>query len=112
MYVISSSFSAPPVVTSMYQFKSQSVLTLKCISTNSAATNVTWMRNGRSLKMDGSKYKLLQMVTSRRWSTYSNELHICDFPNRLGGSYSCRVSNIFGTSNNIATIIVQGGFKI
>ena len=101
-------FSAIPVVTSQYQFKSKSVLTLRCVSTNSAATNVTWTRNGRPLTLDSSKHTLFQKVTSRQQSTYLNELHICDLPNHLGGSYSCKVSNIFGSSNNNTSITIQG----
>ena len=88
-------------MTSLYHVTSRSVFTLNCISTGSAATNVTWTRNGIPLSIDGIKYKLVQTVTSRSQSTYSNELQInlCDTPENLRGSYTCNVSNIFDSNS-------------
>ena len=69
---------------------------------------MTWTRNGIPLSIDGMKYKLIQTVTSRSESTFSNELQInlCDTPEHLGGSYTCNVSNIFGSSSR--TVHVDG----
>ena len=79
-------------------------LTLRCTSTGSAATNVTWTRNGVTLHIDGQKYKTSQTVTSRTSSTYKNELQVCASPEEIFGSYTCIVSNVLGTSQRNVSI--------
>ena len=86
----------------------ETALTLRCTSTNSAATNVIWTKNGIPLPIDGQKYKVSQTVISRIYSTYENELKIHDLPDNLLGNYTCNVSNAFGSSHR--SIGVEGEF--
>ena len=88
------SLPAPPSIIHLgftYGFISS---TLTCISTGSPATNVTWMRDGQPLTLNGSTYQLTQTVANRKLSTYENVLTI----NRatsdiIGNIYNCTVIN-------------------
>ena len=96
--------TAAPRVTRLYRTSSTTNLTLTCISTNSPATNVTWMKDGDTLDIDGVKYKTYQTVTNRRTSTYQNTLVVDDDIENITGNYTCRVTNRFGSSSSDLTI--------
>ena len=98
--------TAVPTVTSFQRVKSTTHFTLTCTSTNSPATNVTWMRDGDILPIDGVKNHFYQTVTSRRSSTYQNTLVVDDTTDNITGNYACRVTNKFGNSSS--EIIVRG----
>ena len=65
-----------------------------CISTESPATSVTWLRDGTAIQNVG--YRVLeQHLVDRRLSTYENLL-IIPTTMILSGTYSCNVSNVLG----------------
>ncbi len=97
--------SAAPVVTSLQQTASTSQFTLTCTSITSPATTVVWTKDGTNLTMDGAPYQHSQVVTNRSSSTYQNILTSAGDPDRALGSYTCTVSNRFGSSSRNLEII-------
>ena len=97
-------FIAAPRVTSLRRTNSTTNLTLACTSTFSPATNVTWMKDGDTLAIDGVKYQTYQRVTDRRSSTYQNILVVDDVIENITGNYTCRVTSIFGSSSRVLTV--------
>ena len=78
----------------------QTSLVVNCTSTGSPATNVTWMRDGQPLTIDGTTYKLIQTVTNRTASTYENILTVNDqLSNVTGRNYTCTVTNALGSAS-------------
>lgn len=77
--------------------------TLNCTSSMSAATNVTWWRNG--VQLDRSViYDFVQILREGISSTYDNLLLVY-IPNinELAGNYSCTIANTFGrTTRNVS----------
>jgi len=96
--------TAAPNVTILRRTSSTTNLTLTCTSTNSPATNVTWMKDGDTLDIDGVKYKTYQTVTDRRTSTYQNTLVVDDDIENITKSYTCIVTNKFGSSSRDLTL--------
>ena len=98
-------FAAQPRIKHVRQETTFSELfTVECTSTDSPATSVMWVKDGTNLTIDGSLYQKSQSVISRASSTYLNILHINDVPTNIIGRYTCRVSNILGTSSQEITI--------
>ena len=95
--------TAAPTITSFQRVRSATHFTLTCTSTNSPATDVTWMRDGYILPIDGVMNQFYQTVTSRRSSTYHNTLVVDDTTDNITGNYTCRVNNAFGSYNNHLT---------
>ena len=62
------------------------------------------MKDGDTLDIDGVKYKTYQTVTNRRSSTYENTLVVDDVIENITGTYTCRVTNKFGSSNRALTV--------
>ena len=90
---------APPRITSLVFTPGLPLSTLTCISTDSPATTVTWMRDGQPLVVDGSTYQLSQCVISRTQSTYENVLTInMSLLNIITHKYICSVANVLGTA--------------
>ena len=98
------SVTATPRVTNLRRTSSTTNLTLTCTSTYSPATTVTWMKDGDTLDIDGVKYKTYQTVTSRQSSTYQNVLVVDDVIENITGTYTCKVTNKFGSSNRVLTV--------
>ena len=74
-------------------------MTLTCTSTGGPATNVTWMKDGSTLTVDGVTYRQTQMVTDATTATYQNVLTIAQSVTSLYGVYRCTVGNARGTSS-------------
>ena len=92
---------APPNITHLRLTYGSIFSTLTCISTGSPATNVTWMRDGQPLTIDGSTYQLTQTVANRRLSTYENVLSIdLGIADIIGSIYNCTVMNALGRVSN------------
>ena len=97
---------AGPTVSDPLLFTSGSPSTITCISTDSPATTVTFMRgsttvgplrDGESVVVGGVTYQLAQRVTNRRESTYENVLTINDaLANLVDDTFTCTVANILG----------------
>ena len=101
---IASFITDAPNVTSFQRANSTTNFTLNCTSTNSPATNVTWLRNGNTLQANETKNRFYQTVTSRQNSTYQNTLVVDDVIENVIGNYTCNVTNRFGNSNSTLTI--------
>ena len=98
------SHAAPPTITHLGFTHGPMSSTLTCISTGSPATNVTWMRDGQPLTIDGTTYQLTQMVTNRRMSTYENVLIINTArSNIINYTYNCTIINALGTVSKTLT---------
>ena len=72
---------------------------LICISTNSAATVVTWKRNGVPIIIDGIVFDSSQTVIDTQHSTYANKLIFLTSAVPLG-LYTCMVTNDFGSATS------------
>ena len=79
-------------------------MTLTCTSTGGPATNVTWMKDGSTLTVDGVTYRQTQMVTDATTATYRNVLTIAQSVTSLYGVYRCTVGNARGTSSALEVI--------
>ena len=62
------------------------------------------MKDGDVLNIDGVKYKTYQTVTNRRSSTYQNTLVVDDDIENITGTYTCKVTNSFGSSSRVLTV--------
>ena len=100
IYTVLLCILAAPSITSFQYASSATKVTLTCTSTNSPATNVSWMRDGETLLIDGVKNQFYQTVTSRRSSTYQNILIMNDAIENTTGIYTCNVTNVVGSSSS------------
>ena len=74
---------------------------VRCISTGSPATNVTWMKDGVIIDESSTDYTLTQTVTNRATSTYTNIVTVnVGAPGGVAGIYICTVTNDLGTATN------------
>ena len=97
---------AGPTVNDPLLFTPGSPSTVTCISTDSPATTVTFMRgstpvgplrDGESVVVGGVTYELAQRVINRRESTYENILTINDdLANLVNDTFTCEVANALG----------------
>ena len=79
--------------------------TVVCQTSNSTPTNVTWLRDGIPIHMDGEKYELVQTVTNASYSYYNTTLLIKSAVHLAGKHiYSFLVRNYAGnTAQRIST---------
>ena len=68
------------------------------------------MKDSDVLNIDGVKYKTYQTVTDRRTSTYQNTLVVDDVIENITGTYTCKVTNRFGSSSRVLTV-TKGKWK-
>ena len=97
---------AGPTVNVPLLFTPGSPSTVTCISTDSPATTVTFMRgsttvgplrDGESVDVGGITYELAQRVINRRESTYENVLTVNDaLANLVSNTFTCTVVNTPG----------------
>ncbi len=99
------------MVISLKRTPSSSQFTLTCISTTSPPTTVVWTKDGTTLTMDGAPYQHSQVMTDRYYSMYSNILTSTEDPDIAAGTYTCTVSNRFGSSSKSAVIILYGKYS-
>ena len=78
---------------------------VKCVSSGSPATSVTWMKDGQPLNTDrSSNYTFSQEISDREDSTYTNVLVVSRMTT---GNYTCTVTNDLGSTS--MDIIVDSG---
>ena len=97
---------AGPTINDPLLFTPGSPPTVTCISTDSPATNVTFMRgsttvgplrDGESVVVGGVTYQFAQRVTNRRESTYVNILTVNDnLVELVDDTFTCTVVNTLG----------------
>ena len=86
--------TVPPTIMDMeYDEDSRSV---RCISTGSPATVVSWMKDEVIIDESSTDYTLTQTITNRATSTYNNILTVNE--GAVTGMYSCTVTNDIGTA--------------
>ena len=94
--VISPTTDPPTIVDMEYDEESRSV---RCISTGSPATVVTWMKDGVIIDESSTDYTLTQTITNRATSTYNNIVTVNEgAPGGVTGTYICTVTNDLGTA--------------
>ena len=96
-------FPAPPIITHLGFAHGSMSSNLTCISTGSPATNVTWMRDGQPLTLNGRTYQMTQTVTNRRDTTYENVLTINAVSGIYRRTYTCTVLNALGSDSKTLT---------
>lgn len=73
------------------------IMVFNCTSSESAATHVTWLKDG--IQLTSSGFEMVQYIKKRNTSTYENLLKI-PLLNLTSGSYTCNVSNQVGHSHD------------
>ena len=74
---------------------------VRCISTGSPATVVTWMKDGVIIDESSTDYTLTQTITDRATSTYNNIVTVnVGAPGGVAGVYICTVSNDLGSDTD------------
>ena len=93
--VISPTTATPTIMNVTYD-QSRSV---RCISTGSPATVVSWMKDGVIINESSTDYTLTQTITNRAASTYNNIVTVnVGAPGGVAGTYICTVTNDLGTA--------------
>ena len=110
---------AGPTINDPLLFTPGSPSTITCISTDSPATTVTFvrgsttvgpLRDGESVVVGGVTYELAQSVTNRRESTYENILTINDaLANLVDDNFTCTVANALGMDTS-SSITIRGRY--
>ena len=110
---------AGPNVNDPLLFTPGSPPTVFCISTDSPATTVTFMRgsttvgplrDGESVVVGGVTYQFAQRVTNRRESTYENILTVNDnLVELVDDTFTCTVVNTLGMDTS-PSITIRGRY--
>ena len=96
--VISPTTVLPTIMDIVYDEDSRSV---RCISTGSPATVVSWMKDGVIIDESSTDYTLTQTITNRATSTYNNILTVnVGATGGVAGTYICNVTNDLGTATD------------
>ena len=84
--------------------------TIVCLTQNSPPTNVTWLRDGVPVEVDGVGAEMVQTVIERRsYSRYNNTLLIRNAALLAGNhTYNCTVTNAAGTNTNSVQTTMTG----
>ena len=74
---------------------------VRCISTGSPATVVSWMKDGVIIDESSTDYTLTQTITNRATSTYNNIVTVnVGAPGGVAGTYICTVTNDIGSDTD------------
>ena len=96
--VIFPTTATPTIMDIVYDEESRSV---RCISTGSPATVVSWMKDGVIIDESSTDYTLTQTITDRATSTYNNILTVnVGAPGGVAGTYICTVTNELGSATD------------
>ena len=83
--------------------------TIECLTRYSPPSNITWLRDGVPVLVDGDKYEMIQTVTDRDSSYYNNTLlirHAADLAGNL--TYNCTITNPAGTTTQHISTTMKG----
>ena len=79
---------------------------VRCISTGSPATVVSWMKDGVIIDESSTDYTLTQTITNRATSTYNNIVTVNEgAPGGVAGTYICTVTNELGSHSDLRVAV-------
>ncbi len=85
-------------------------LSVTCTSSGAPVDSVTWLKDGSEVRGDSSIFSHTQIVINALSAIYQNTLYIRD-PSHLVGSFTCRVEDVSGNTDE-KTLIINGIKKI
>lgn len=92
-------FPAPVSIGELSKDIVSSMFALKCTSSGSPPSLLSWTRNNHTLDMAaGLSLSQWQVITDRSTASYTSWLVIDSSPSLLHGTYQCSVSNDLGSS--------------
>ena len=77
------------------------VYVVKCTTSGSPPTKVTWTRNDAIIDRNDGMYKPAQTLINRTSTVYENVLIVDGSFEDAVGNYSCTVENSLGTSETV-----------
>ena len=82
--------------------------TITCTTSGGPATDVTWFKDNEriSIVSDEGLYEYSQIIINTINATYENRLRIVDKSSKAAGTYTCKVTNPRGSTNE--TLCIQG----
>ena len=83
--------------------------TLKCLAYSRTPANITWLVNGRPVKLGGPGCE--RCSVSIPLNSCYQQLHIKRSETTDSGNYTCVVSNKYGTVKSTSVIKVRGEWK-
>ena len=86
--------------------------TITCTSTGGPATDVIWSKDTANISMvsnEGRLYEYSQIILNTTSATYENRLRIVDKSSKTAGTYTCEVTNPWGSTNE--SLYIQGIHK-
>jgi hypothetical protein len=97
-----SSFSGPPVIESLeYGVNGHGLYIIKCTTSGTPPTKVTWTRNGVAIGYKDGTYKQTQILVNRTKTEYQNVLTVEGSFEDATGTYGCTVDNSLGISETV-----------
>ena len=98
--------SGPPVIESLeYGINDHGLYIIKCTTSGTPPTKVTWTRNDGVIDNNDGMYKPTQTLINRIRTVYENVLIVNGSFEDAIGNYSCTVGNSLGTSTTISRTI-------
>ena len=82
--------------------------TITCTTSGGPATDVTWFKDNEKITMTSSEV-CSQVITNTSSATYENRLRIVDKSSKVAGTYTCKVTNPRGSTNE--SLYIQGNHK-
>ena len=94
--------SEPPVIERLeYGVNDHGLYVIKCTTSGTPPTKVTWTRNDAVIDSNDGMYKPTQTLVNRTKTVYENVLMVNGSFEDAVGNYSCTVENSLGASETI-----------
>ena len=86
--------------------------TIICTSTGGPTTDVIWFKDNEKISIvsDEVLYESSQVIIDTINATYENRLRIIDKSSKVAGNYTCKVSNLRGSTNE--SLYIQGNLNL
>ena len=98
-------YTAPVSILSL-QESSTAVFTLNCSTSGSPPTNVTWIKDGQTVSLNGT-FTTDQYLRDGVTARYDSVLMVLQPPSEVIGTYTCSVDNSVSIASQ-ETLLVQG----